>query len=125
MPSHLGPWQLVKTNELEEGVAEILQCEAFLHGDYVNVQTGATVRFSLGRIRAVQASYVAVVGHQGLSVLDPLHGTVMWQKPDVSVQSHVFGDAEHVFVAESKDGSPIFTRQLGTQEIYALTVKWP
>ena len=23
------------------------------------------------------------------------------------------------------DGSPIFTRDLGTQEIYALTVKWP
>ncbi len=23
------------------------------------------------------------------------------------------------------DGSPVFTRDIGTQEIYALTVKWP
>jgi hypothetical protein len=23
------------------------------------------------------------------------------------------------------DGSPVFTRDIGSQEIYALTVKWP
>ena len=28
-------------------------------------------------------------------------------------------------VRVAPDGSPIFTRDLGTQEIYALTVKWP
>jgi hypothetical protein len=28
-------------------------------------------------------------------------------------------------VSVAPDGSPVFTRDIGTQEIYALTVKWP
>jgi len=28
-------------------------------------------------------------------------------------------------ISVSPDGSPIFTRDIGTQEIYALTVEWP
>jgi hypothetical protein len=28
-------------------------------------------------------------------------------------------------ISVAPDGSPVFTRDIGTQEIYALTVKWP
>jgi hypothetical protein len=28
-------------------------------------------------------------------------------------------------VGVAPDGSPVFTRDIGTQEIYALTVRWP
>lgn len=28
-------------------------------------------------------------------------------------------------VSVAPDGSPVFTRDIGSQEIYALTVKWP
>jgi Tol biopolymer transport system component len=35
------------------------------------------------------------------------------------------GAGGHIQVSVAPDGSPIFTRNIGTQEIYALTVKWP
>jgi len=28
-------------------------------------------------------------------------------------------------ISVAPDGSPVFTRDIGTQEIYTLTVKWP
>ena len=31
----------------------------------------------------------------------------------------------HTQISVAPDGSPVFTRNIGTQEIYALTVKWP
>jgi hypothetical protein len=34
----------------------------------------------------------------------------------------VDGDTQ---LSVAPDGSPVFTRDIGTQEIYALTVKWP
>jgi hypothetical protein len=33
--------------------------------------------------------------------------------------------AENTEISVAPDGSPVFTRDIGTQEIYALTVKWP
>jgi Tol biopolymer transport system component len=35
------------------------------------------------------------------------------------------GAGGHIQISVAPDGSPIFTRNIGTQEIYALTVKWP
>jgi outer membrane protein assembly factor BamB len=52
----------------------------------------------LGKLGPVQASYVAVVGHKGLEVLDPLRGTILWSKKDVPTRTHVFGDDQHIFV---------------------------
>ena len=34
-------------------------------------------------------------------------------------------DTNTTQLSVAPDGSPIFTRDIGTQEIYALTVKWP
>jgi Tol biopolymer transport system component len=35
------------------------------------------------------------------------------------------GAGGHIQISVAPDGSPVFTRNIGTQEIYALTVKWP
>jgi Tol biopolymer transport system component len=35
------------------------------------------------------------------------------------------GPDENTQISVAPDGSPVFTRDVGTQEIYALTVKWP
>jgi WD40 repeat protein len=35
------------------------------------------------------------------------------------------GEGGHIQISVAPDGSPVFTRNIGTQEIYALTVKWP
>jgi hypothetical protein len=43
LPARLGPWQLVKSYELEQSVASALQCVGYLHGAYTNDQTGDTV----------------------------------------------------------------------------------
>jgi hypothetical protein len=43
LPARLGPWRLVKNYELEQNVAEALQCVGYLHGAYTNDQTGDTV----------------------------------------------------------------------------------
>jgi tricorn protease-like protein len=47
-------------------------------------------------------------------VVGSLKGLPLARGPDANSQ-----------ISIAPDGSPIFTRQLGTQEIYALTVKWP
>ncbi len=35
------------------------------------------------------------------------------------------GPAGNTEISVAPDGSAVFTRDIGTQEIYALTVKWP
>jgi len=35
------------------------------------------------------------------------------------------GSGGHTQISVAPDGSPVFTRNIGTQEIYALTMKWP
>jgi hypothetical protein len=35
------------------------------------------------------------------------------------------GPAGNTEISVAPDGSAVFTRNIGTQEIYALTVKWP
>ncbi len=35
------------------------------------------------------------------------------------------GPGGNTEISVAPDGSPVFTRDIGAQEIYALTVKWP
>src|SRR5262249_5129436 len=55
-------------------------------------------RTQVGHVGAVEASYVSVVSQKGLTVLDPLRGTQLWNRASVAPQSEVFGDDKHVFV---------------------------
>ena len=67
---------------------------------YINVQTGQPFSVPIGRVGTAQASYVAVLGHKGLRVVDPLSGALLWQKPDIAIQANVFGDDQYLFVIE-------------------------
>jgi outer membrane protein assembly factor BamB len=64
-------------------------------------------RVSLGRIGTAQASYVAVLTHKGLHVVDPLRGSVMWKKNDVPIKSHVFGDDQYLFLVEAMENGSL------------------
>jgi hypothetical protein len=35
------------------------------------------------------------------------------------------GPAGNTEISVAPDGSPVFTRDIGTQEVYALSVRWP
>ncbi len=70
---------------------------------YWNQLTNSRFRVTLGRIGTAQASYVAVLGHKGLTVVEPLRGGTMWKKADVPVSSHVFGDDQYLFLVEMND----------------------
>lgn len=73
---------------------------------YINPQINQWTKMRVGSIGAVQASYVALVTHKGLEVLDPLRGTTLWSKMDVPAQTQVFGDAQHIFLINaSSDGT--------------------
>jgi outer membrane protein assembly factor BamB len=54
----------------------------------------------LGTPGPIDASYVCLSTHEGLTALDPLRGTVLWTKSDVSVRAQLFGDATHIYVVE-------------------------
>lgn len=70
-------------------------------------------RVPVGRIGAVEASYVALVGGNGLQVFDPLRGNILWKKTDIPAGSRVFGDAQHIFIIEvSEAGTVAATRVL-------------
>ncbi|HZN35739.1 MAG TPA: exosortase-associated EpsI family protein [Pirellulaceae bacterium] len=92
LPDHLGHWQLVKTHELEEGVADILQCAAYLHGVYTNDQTGDTIVVALVAgpsgpisVHTPEICYSAqnyeIAGDRELMKVRDLHGNThqVWQ----------------------------------------------
>jgi outer membrane protein assembly factor BamB len=80
--------------------------EGNLDIQYLSPQTGVWTRMRIGSIGAVQASYVALLTHKGLEVLDPLRGTIVWSKMDVPAQTRIFGDDQHIFlVSASSDGT--------------------
>ncbi len=70
----------------------------------VNYNNGFSQR--LGRTGPVEASYVCLNTREGLVALDPLRGTILWTKTDVSLRTHVFGDDQHVYLVEVRaDGT--------------------
>jgi outer membrane protein assembly factor BamB/tetratricopeptide (TPR) repeat protein len=73
----------------------------------IHNQFGQQQRKSVGQVGAVQPNYVAIVSHDGLKVIDPLRGNVLWKKIDVQADSHVFGDDQHIFVVEINEAGAI------------------
>jgi outer membrane protein assembly factor BamB/tetratricopeptide (TPR) repeat protein len=61
-------------------------------------------RLSLGQVGAAEASYVALLTQKGLTVNDPLRGTLLWKKTDVAPGTRVFGDEEYLFLVEGGEG---------------------
>ncbi len=67
--------------------------------------TGQRTRIPVGCVGSAQASYVALLTQKGLVVLDPLRGTTLWKKTDVSAGSHAFGDEQYLFLVDYADGT--------------------
>lgn len=105
-------WEMQNVDSLPtNGFIRLNQVIADAEGNpeflFWNQQTNQQFRVTLGRIGAVQASYVAVLGHKGLSVVDPLKGTPLWKKADVPMNSHLFGDDQYLFLAEATEAGGI------------------
>jgi outer membrane protein assembly factor BamB len=81
----------------------VSDAEGHLNLAYLNQLTGQQIVFTPNRIGAVQASYVAVLGSKGLTVVDPLTGSVLWSKDNIPAHSHVFGDEQHLFIVEAAE----------------------
>lgn len=47
LPSQFGGWRLASTEKMSQDVVNMLECEGYLFGTYVNDQTGETVRASI------------------------------------------------------------------------------
>ena len=65
-----------------------------------NQMNGQRSWIPIGHIGAVQASYVALLTQKGLTVVDPLRGTVLWRKLDVPVHARVFGDDQYLYLVD-------------------------
>ncbi len=104
-------WKMQTVENVQPGIVQLQQVDTNPHDGnpefvYWNQQTQQRFRVSLGRIGSVQASHVAILGHKGLTVVDPLRGTTMWQKSDIPINSHVFGDDQYLFLVEvNENGS--------------------
>lgn len=61
----------------------------------------------LGQIGPVTASYVCLRTHEGLVAVDPVDGSVLWTKTDVSPHTHIFGDEEYVYLIDVRDGKAV------------------
>jgi outer membrane protein assembly factor BamB len=61
----------------------------------------------LGQIGPVTASYVCLRTHEGLVALDPVDGSVLWTKTDVSPHTQIFGDEEHVYLIDVRDNKAV------------------
>ena len=70
-----------------------------------NQFNGQRTRSPIGHVGAVQASYVALVTQTGLMVVDPIRGSLLWKKMDVSASTRVFGDETHLYLVESSEGA--------------------
>jgi outer membrane protein assembly factor BamB len=105
-------WEMQNVESIpQNGLISIRQVTNDAEGNpefvFWNQANNQTFRITLGRIGAVQASYVAVLGHKGLDVRDPLRGTTLWKKADVPMNSHLFGDNEYLFLAEANESGGI------------------
>lgn len=99
-------WKMQTVENIQQNV-QLFQVNNDSEGNpefwYVNNQNGSRFRATLGRVGTAQASYVAVLGHKGLTVVEPLRGGTMWKKADVPINSHVFGDDQYLFLVEMNE----------------------
>jgi outer membrane protein assembly factor BamB len=96
---------------LKDGVPNTLRVNYLIPDQEGNLElvamnnfTNQLTKIAVGHVGTAQASYVALVSQNGLEVLDPLKGTPIWSKRDVSAHSHVFGDEHHLFLVSGGKG---------------------
>jgi hypothetical protein len=66
---------------------------------------------------------VVLQTREGLTALDPIRGTVLWQKADVPVTVQIFGDDENLYLIDAhNDGSFGVGRSLRARDGAAITI---
>jgi hypothetical protein len=66
----------------------------------------------LGQVGALTKSYLCLRTPEGLEAVDPLHGTILWKKADVSAHTQIFGDDEYLYLAEVRDDRSVGTTRV-------------
>jgi outer membrane protein assembly factor BamB len=66
--------------------------------------TNQPYRRKIGMIGNLEASYICIQTQKGLVALDPLRGAELWTKSDVPPRTQIFGDEQHVYLVETRDG---------------------
>jgi hypothetical protein len=61
----------------------------------------------IGGAGPFEPGYVCLSTRQGLICLDPIKGTVLWQKSDVSASTQVFGDDQNLYMIEVRNDGGI------------------
>jgi outer membrane protein assembly factor BamB len=57
----------------------------------------------IGQAGPVEPGYVCLQTRQGLTAVDPIKGTVLWSKSDISATTHVFGDEQNIYMIEARN----------------------
>ncbi len=71
----------------------------------------------------VQSTYAAYQTREGLWVLDPLTGKVLWTRSDVSTRCRLFGDDRHIYLVELDNaGTATTTRAFRAQDGVSMPV---
>lgn len=77
----------------------------------------------LGQTGPVEPAFVCIHSRQGLTVLDPRQGTVLWTRNDVPGKSVVFGDREHLYILDiGPNGTPGNGRAVRAHDGVSVTV---
>jgi outer membrane protein assembly factor BamB len=61
----------------------------------------------LGQTGPVEPSYVCLHTRDGLIALDPLRGSVLWTRSDLSARAEVFGDSGHVYIVDRRSDNTV------------------
>jgi outer membrane protein assembly factor BamB len=69
--------------------------------------TGQPYTRKIGQLGNLEASYVSIQTQNGLLVLDPIKGTVLWTKTDIPPRTQIFGDSQYIFLIEVRDGKAV------------------
>jgi outer membrane protein assembly factor BamB len=78
----------------------------------------------LGQTGSLEGTVICLQTREALLAIDPLTGRTLWTRSDVSPRSHVFSDAERVYVVDiNADNKPTGTRALRAYD--GVSVKVP
>jgi tetratricopeptide (TPR) repeat protein len=68
--------------------------------DTIEIMYPNNFREPIGHIGPAEASYAAVLTRDGLTAIDSVSGRTLWTRTGIGPRSHLFGDAQHLFVVE-------------------------
>jgi outer membrane protein assembly factor BamB len=68
--------------------------------DSIQIMYPNNFRETIGHVGPADGGYVTLVTRDGLISIDPISGRTLWTRSGIGARSHLFGDAEHIYVTE-------------------------